>query len=195
MSADTFPFAQAEPWLRDRRHALAHHLEEAMSHLTDLIENGKKLASERADLIVDRDSQKSRADAAEAHAAELQAKIDADDKTAGAANDDLAAEIAKEAGVSGSTAPSSAAPASDATVTTSATGATVTVDPTAGTTTHVADGTTTTVDHASGTATATDATALPVEPAPAAVAEAVSASADAGVTVPAADPVIPTTVS
>ncbi|MGI3900521.1 MAG: hypothetical protein ACRYGP_28370 [Janthinobacterium lividum] len=185
MSAEAYLYAQAEAWLRDRRHFIAQHLEEAMSHLTDLINNGKKLAAERADLITDRDSQKARADAAESKAADLQAKIDADDKTAADASDALAAEIAKEAGVSGSTGGSDTA---TPVTTTAPSGATVTVDPTAGTTTHVdpVTSTTTTVDHETGTATAADASGAAVEPAPAAVAEATAATTASGVDVPAA---------
>ncbi len=60
-TSEHFPFAQAEAWLRDRRHFIAQHLEEAMSHLTDLIDNGKQLAAERAALIADRDAAEAQA--------------------------------------------------------------------------------------------------------------------------------------
>ncbi len=64
----------------------------------------------------------------------------------------------------------------------------VTVDP--GTTVHVdtSTGVTTAVPHDGSEPTATDATGASVSVPPAAVAEAVAASADAGVTVPAAPP-------
>ena len=72
--------------------------------------------------------------------------------------------------------------------TTAPSGATVTVDTSAGATSHEDDaGVVTTVPHDGTTPTAVDAANQPVEPAPAAVAEAVSASADAGVTVTALD--------
>ena len=173
MSADHLLYAVAEAWLRGHRHAIAIKLEEAMTHLSDLIDNGKKLASERSALTANRDAEKARADAAEAHVADLQAKIDADDATAAAAADDLAKEIATEAGVTSST-----------TTTSSATPAPV-VDTSAGTTTHTAaDGTTTVLDHTAGTVAATDASGAPVTPVPSAVDAVVMATVDAGVAVP-----------
>ena len=139
-------------------------------------------------LIGDRQASDARAVAAEAEVATLKTQIAADEATLkgmlDATNDEIGDEMPAPATV---------------TVTTSATGATVTVDPTVGTTTHVdpATSTTTTVPHDGSAPTAVDTSitpAQPVEPGPAAVAEAVSAAAAVGVTVPAADQVIPTTL-
>ena len=175
-------------------------LDRAMSHLKDLIENGRRLAGERTALIDDRDAERDRADAAEAHAAELQSKLDADDETARAAKEDLDAEIAKEAGVSGAAPkpdvekqPETVAPIE----TLSPTGADISTVPTAdGATTHTdVMSTVTTLDHATGVTTAKDATGEAVEPSLTAVAEATAAAVSAGVMLPQPEgTAIPTTV-
>lgn len=163
-----------------------------MSHLKDLIDNGKRLAAERSDLIADRDAQRDRADKAEAHAAELQAKIDADDEEARAAKEDLDAEIAKEAGLGKAADGGAPKPAEPSAPVAAPSGATVTPDANGSVKHEAEDGTVTMVPHDGTTPTATDAQGNPVEPQPEAVAEARDAAAAAGVTV--AEPAIPTAI-
>lgn len=150
---------------------LAHLREKEEIVMQYMSEMGSALKT----LISDRQASDARASAAEAQVATLKAQIAADEATLKGMLDATNDEIGNET------------PATPVT-TTAPSGATVTVDPTAGTTTHVdpVAGTTTTVDHETGTATATDTSGAAVEPAPAAVTEATTAAAAAGVDVPAA---------
>ena len=184
--------------LREEKEIIMQFLSEFGPALKSLIDL-RHSADEKAD------AEGKRADTAEADAADLRKQIAADEASLKAMLDEVNAETAAET-------PSSQAPASTVTTPTPTTtiavvpagadptpvltaAGTVTVDP--GTTLHVDDtsGTATLVPHDGTAPTATDASGASVSVSPAAVAKAVAATVDAGVTVaapaaPEAAPVI-----
>ena len=99
-----------------------------MENLDNLIDKFHALKGERADLVIDRDAQKARADKAETDLKALQDQIAADEAKVKAALDDVSAEVEAEKPVSVAVSAPTTAPATTIPVTADqpvATGSTV----------------------------------------------------------------------